>query len=517
MRMERTLRSAAVAFLLLMGVCGEEWVPLADPCALLPCQHGGSCSVTEETIACTCPPGYTGARCETAVATDPCVSLLCLNGGSCRVRNDVAECACAPSYTGVRCETPMPTDPCAVKPCQNGGTCSQQGDGFRCTCPPEYTGTRCENLSGFVGLWPQGGFDAQRTGFQNAPVGIHSGNLGSISERWNVATASTLNSPPSVLGSKVFYGTYSGAFQALDLSTGRTLWSASSGQTETGNALSGDLVIVGTRCTYTDCGRLTAYAQDSGAVRWKWDAPTYQVGDPVADGGVVYVGLRPTSGDTVVAALAADTGTVLWKSTTGGLPAVSATQVFAAGWPTQSLRVLRRTTGELLWSAVLGSEGSRPTVADPYVFVHTTAGKLLAYPIDGCGSSVCSPAWEATLLGSGNLDPPAVANGRLFVGSGTVLHAYRTAGCGGASCSPLWTLSTQCPYFGPQPTVAGDLVYVACGNDYLYVVDAASGLSQRVMRFGTQSYPMRSQPVVVGSHLLVGATFAFKLYLYGLP
>lgn len=517
MRIDQLLRWAAVGMLLLVGVCGDEWKPISDPCALQPCQHGGHCSLAENTIVCACPAGYTGRRCEMLVTPDPCMSLSCMNGGTCGIRNDLIECVCPTGYTGPRCETPVLPDPCAAKPCQNGGTCSKQSEEFRCMCPPEYSGTRCETPSGFVGFWPQGGFDVQRSGFQSAAVGIHSVNIGDLSERWNVATASTVNSAPSVMGNKVFYGTYSGAFQALDLSTGSTLWSANSGQTEMGNALSGDLVIVATRCTNAECGRVTAYAQDNGAVRWKWEAPAHQVTDPVVGDNVVYVGLHPASGETVVQALAANTGTPLWTSKTGGMPALSATHVFAAGWTTRALRALSRTTGELLWSAPLGAEAARPTVAGPYVFVHTSDGKLFAYPIDGCGAADCPPVWQATVQGTGDVAPPAVANDRVYLGAGSSLYAFRANGCGAASCDPEWTLTTSCSSFSPQPTIAGDLIYVACGNDYLYVVDAASGASRRVFRFGSRNYPMRSQPVVVGSRLLIAATFAFKFYMYGLP
>ncbi|KAK7456539.1 hypothetical protein BaRGS_00039360, partial [Batillaria attramentaria] len=90
-----------------------------DPCGSSPCDNGGSCyhSVSAPTqFVCTCPLGYNGTLCQTAIGGD---------------------------------------DPCLRAPCQHGGVCFNSADvptEYVCTCPSEFTGKNCEtSLSGLIG------------------------------------------------------------------------------------------------------------------------------------------------------------------------------------------------------------------------------------------------------------------------------------------------------------------------------------------------------------------------------
>jgi glucose/arabinose dehydrogenase len=98
--------------------------------------------MTPAGATCTCPDGFSGARCETALLSTVCSEGWCLHGGDCRVSNAVAVCTCPEGYTGTRCET-LPAI-CANNPCQNGGHCRVNRSAVSCECPLTHEGERCE-------------------------------------------------------------------------------------------------------------------------------------------------------------------------------------------------------------------------------------------------------------------------------------------------------------------------------------------------------------------------------------
>ena len=96
-----------------------------------------------DDFQCSCPPGFTGRRCETDI---PECSLFmpCRNGGLCleRPADGGYECFCVNGWTGEHCEQSV--NDCAEQPCRNGGSCI---DGFRnytCNCTVGYKGKNCE-------------------------------------------------------------------------------------------------------------------------------------------------------------------------------------------------------------------------------------------------------------------------------------------------------------------------------------------------------------------------------------
>jgi hypothetical protein len=74
---------------------------------------------------------------------DKCKTINCQNGSSCVD----SFCNCPPGYTGAECQTKI--DKCATVNCQNGGTCL---DGT-CSCPAGFSGTNCELKDGTVGFY----------------------------------------------------------------------------------------------------------------------------------------------------------------------------------------------------------------------------------------------------------------------------------------------------------------------------------------------------------------------------
>lgn len=112
-----------------------------DECSPNVCQNGGTCSVSNGAVTCSCLSGYSGTFCSSV--TPVCVKNPCRNGGTCSGTADSFNCACASGFSGLMCENSV-SGPCANSPCQHGGICSVSGSTFTCECPPAYTGNICD-------------------------------------------------------------------------------------------------------------------------------------------------------------------------------------------------------------------------------------------------------------------------------------------------------------------------------------------------------------------------------------
>ncbi|XP_066509970.1 brevican core protein-like [Hoplias malabaricus] len=81
-----------------------------------------------------------GAYCFKGVHS--CSNGSCLNGGLCLKMGNTHVCTCPPGYSGERCEIDI--DECQDNTCRNGGTCVDGLNSFTCVCLPSYTGALCE-------------------------------------------------------------------------------------------------------------------------------------------------------------------------------------------------------------------------------------------------------------------------------------------------------------------------------------------------------------------------------------
>ncbi|KAJ8368140.1 hypothetical protein SKAU_G00081680 [Synaphobranchus kaupii] len=135
------------------GIFCEEF----DACHLKPCENGATCSDLRQgdegrNFTCTCPPGYTGERCQ--VLVDHCLSQPCKNGATCSSDLLGPTCHCPEGYQGAQCDQRI--DPCGSSPCHNNGSCFSDGRGFGfgCGCAPGFTGPTCAQLVDFCALNP---------------------------------------------------------------------------------------------------------------------------------------------------------------------------------------------------------------------------------------------------------------------------------------------------------------------------------------------------------------------------
>jgi outer membrane protein assembly factor BamB len=143
-----------------------------------------------------------------------------------------------------------------------------------------------------------------------------------------------------------------------------------------------------------------------------------------------------------------------------------------------------------LWTATTGGlVGSSPAVVNGVVYVGSDDHKLYAFDAAGntnCSGSpkTCQPLWTATLSDREDLSSPTVANGIVYIGSGTSifgtnnLYAFDAAGttnCSGSpkTCQPLWSAQVPGRIQPLSPAVANGVVYVGTSLGLLFVYDAA--------------------------------------------
>jgi outer membrane protein assembly factor BamB len=374
--------------------------------------------------------------------------------------------------------------------------------------------------------WPQQGFDPGRSAASPSETTLSVATVSSLVPSWHNSTPSTINSGPVVANATVFYGDYVGNYYAANATTGALVWQkmltyggdgGSTGVTENGSAVACGMLYVTERCTETSCGTVFALDASTGTQLWAWSSSTDSPGDPVVSGNIIYLSLG--SGTQ---ALNAATGAAVWNVAVGGSPAVAGSFVYVTNG--SSLFALNASNGNLAWTGSLpAGTPSRPTVASSYVYVTSSSGVLSTFAASGCGSSTCAALKSYPLLeppgdaASFSVTPPAVADGMVFVGSGSTVSAYSATPCDAGACTAAWSTASGCPSVGMQPSVANGVVYLACGNNVLSAFSASSGELLWNYMFASEGYPLRSEPSIADGRLFIGDTFDFAMYSFALP
>ena len=265
-------------------------------------------------------------------------------------------------------------------------------------------------------------------------VGSYSPNLWAINTangavRWTYGDGSVVYSP-TVVGNTVYFGTNSGNIYALDATTGAKRWNSPTGGLVSATpAVANGIVYAGSHD-----GLVYAIDAVTGAQKWTYDAVNYISGSAAVGYGRVFV----AASDSYVYALDPDTGLVLsqtsapysvivspalgygmaytatfgpqgivdawkprlaskWDTSFGGdsfvsSPAIAGGVIYIGGLGTHSdgsLYALDAHTGAELWSSgTSGQIQSSPAVADGRVFVGSGDGKLYAYALDAGTNAV---------------------------------------------------------------------------------------------------------------------------------
>jgi outer membrane protein assembly factor BamB len=208
-------------------------------------------------------------------------------------------------------------------------------------------------------------------------------------------------------------------------------------------------------------GKLDAFDASNGTGKW-----SYQMGSsartlsPAVDNGVVYA----SSSDTLYAIDAAS-GTKLWSASVGaGSPPVVANGVVYIDATDNQLHAFNATTGSELWSVGVGAWWLTPAVANGVVYIGSgTGGTLHAFNATTGSEVWAAPvgAWPQTYASV------AVANGVVYIATDKLYAFNATTG------SELWSDPVSVP--SATPAVANGVVYIVANDGKLHAFNATTG------------------------------------------
>jgi hypothetical protein len=304
------------------------------------------------------------------------------------------------------------------------------------------------------GSWPQLGGGPARTGYQPGETRIGSGNVTKLTlKRTYQPTAGSDGVSAPLIANGILYVDSGGLLDAFD-ATGAT-----------------GCVDIPTTCTAL------------------WTAPTagFQ-GMTVADGKVFIT----------------DNGGVQAFDAAGTTNCSGTPKVCAALWTTSassSTGFLPGPGSPVVVNGVLYvpgyGDGVVPSQGGAYVAAFDPAGSA------GCSGTpvVCDPMWTTTGVSSGDLNDgsPAIANGVIYIASGSTLYAFdatESAACSGTpkTCASLWT-ATLSDGGATTVAVAGGLVYVGTEDGDLYAFNAAGTTNCSTLTTLKTCAPLWTAPV----------------------
>jgi outer membrane protein assembly factor BamB len=247
---------------------------------------------------------------------------------------------------------------------------------------------------------------------------------------------------------------------------------------------------------------LYCFNADTGAVRWRFDAPRQFKGSGCLWENRVYIG----NVDNNLRCLDARDGTVVWRLDTGAdldaSPVVAKGRLYIGG-ESGYLRCIEPRGGEVLWKTFVGGRAKGPTpgsygsetspaVAGDEVYCATYDGRLWSLSAkDG------SRRWVAK-TGDDTDASPVVAGPRVFVAAED-RHPYLMA-FARKDGTPLWRHRGEGGYWG-TPAVSRGRVYACSARGDLDCLEAETGkvLWRQQVKGGSWS-----SPALVGGVLVVG-------------
>ena len=244
------------------------------------------------------------------------------------------------------------------------------------------------------------------------------------------------------------------------------LWSfATGGWVSTAPTVADGAVYVGSNDNH-----LYALDAASGAVLWSHDTGAWVQYSPIVSGSRVYASAL-VNGEPRVAALEASSGALLWTAPEPHslgpefTPAVAGNLVYVPGAEHGVFHALDTATGEVAWTASVGSYvESPPTVLDGVVYL-TVVNE--AYALDEMTGEVI---WSYGTERHPARDFPAlVVDGVYYLSPDQFLHALDAA-----TGEPLWTYEAGGP-ISAAPAVSDGTIFAATETGQVFAVDAATG------------------------------------------
>ena len=297
---------------------------------------------------------------------------------------------------------------------------------------------------------------------------VHALDAATGQERWYAPIEGIVDSTPAVAGGLVFVGTLNGpveAFPETCSSPCSPVWSTQIGGTNSPPVIVGSRMYIG---GYD--GDLYALDAATGTVLWRGSVNLF---DPVNEAPTVGGGTVFVAGNLGVYAFPTDCTTPcdpLWMvrmpytvfasvSLAGGL-------VYAVDYQ-GDVDAIEAATGGIVWTGHIRPGPTGTAVSGGRVYVGNSWGRVSGFAATGCGTSTCATVWRGTVppvtpgLERG-LFQPSVANGVLYVGSIDEIYTagsvFAFASCDRV-CEPAWSATTD-GAVEASPVVANGQLYV---------------------------------------------------------
>lgn len=325
--------------------------------------------------------------------------------------------------------------------------------------------------------WPTYLHDSQRTGYSSSTAP-------STSElRWFYNTTVGVYSSPAVANGRVTVGVSNGVVLALNSTTGEKLWSYDTGAgsysiIRNSPAIDSGRVYIGTDDHDEPYARnnLCCLNESTGELLWKYLASDGIAYSPLVSNGKVFFGAGYS-----VYCLSASAGSFIWNFTTdrddarwdnyiNGVLAILDDVLFVSSSDAR-LYAINASTGVKIWRSSVDdpdrfgyavSGDDTPLVYAGKVFYRSNHQVFCINAADG------TPIWNTAESIADLSYPPAVANGKVFIGANIGGGGSYTFFCFNASTgSSMWNSTPMTSSVGPylsSPAVADGKVFFGTSN-----------------------------------------------------
>lgn len=336
------------------------------------------------------------------------------------------------------------------------------------------------------GNWPQFHGD-------QAQSGVVSGRLPEqLSLVWRFKAGDEIKSSPAIVDGRVYIGSSDEHVYALDLQTGKQIWSATlDDMVEASPTVVDGGVYIGSLAG-------TLYALDAGTGSRRW---TFSTGGKIVGGANWFkdpegrLRILIGSHDAFLYGVDARTGESLWAYETGnyvnGSPAVGSGRC-AFGGCDAVIHILSIADGSKVGEVDTGAYIAASTaIHGDHVYVANYNGELLKAPLAG-GKVV----WRYTIDGAPFISSPAVTDEVVVIGGGDMrVHCVdnRTG-------KARWTYTTL-GAVDSSPVIVGDKVLVGSDDGLLYLLRLADG--KKLWSYET-GQSITSSPAVADGMVVIG-------------
>lgn len=359
--------------------------------------------------------------------------------------------------------------------------------------------------------WPTFGHDAARTGMSPVDYELP------FTHRWSQGSWDNppiFYSSPVISDGTVYYADADGYLRALDLGSGEEVWvtGLGDGDGSFGSPTVADGVVYITMPTYDYGVEILAVDQDTGSVRWSYEADTYsgygQWSTPAVALGYVY---WVDSSYGTIYANDAQTGELMWTYEGGYGPARTGPTYWGGmvfhGSYDGGTTALDAITGDVLWTNPSIWPRSAPVVAEGVLYISDSSGCVWAIdPFDG------TTVWSYEHGGYGTYVSPLAVNGLVlewdfddynYEGRMLALDAH--------TGDLVWEGDLVDGYVYSSPAYNNGTAFTMTAGGYVIGWDVLTG--ERVVNYSTGVYSYSS--IALGSgHLIVAEESGF-IHAYG--